>query len=94
MTRLKLFLFYTAMAWASLIQPRHGKVMIDAAQRDADRITRERLRADIHQNGRTGPAPEVQSEASIGIALFGAIAALSTVGWVCILVSMALGWSE
>ena len=30
--RFKLFCFFTIMAWASFINPKHGQVMIDAAQ--------------------------------------------------------------
>ena len=92
MTRLKLFLFYAAMAWLSLVQPREGQKMVDAAERDSKQQALKRLVKDIHQNGRT--PPEVQSEPGVGLILFGALAGLSTIGWVCILVSVAIGWSE
>lgn len=92
MQRLKLFLFYAAMAWLSLVQPREGQKMVDAAERDAKQQALARLVKDIHQNGRTPPEP--QSEASVGLVLFGALAGLSTIGWLVILASIAFGWSS
>lgn len=90
MQRLKLFLFFTAMAWVSAINPRHGKAMIEAAERDAKQQAFRRLVQDIHRNGRAEPEPE-DSGPSVGLMLFGTLAALSTIGWVVILVGMAFG---
>lgn len=92
MTRLKLFLFYTAMAWASLLNPKHGKVMVDAAERGATKGGIQWASGDTYE--RAAPPAEPENEVSVGLALFGALAALSTLGWCAILVMTAFGWSQ
>lgn len=90
MTRLKLFLFYTAMAWVSALNPHDGQVMIN----DAERGAQARLVGDIHQNGHTDPAAPAPGGQSADLILFGTLALVSTIGWAVILVSLAVGWSE
>ena len=89
MIRLKLFLFYAAMAWVSVISPRQGRMMIDAAEADyAERVRRCAI-ADIHANGRA-PRPDVPGNGILFLAVL--LSGGVTVAWLVLLCGFAFGW--
>lgn len=97
MTRLKLFLFYTAMAWASVFNPAEGRKMIDAAERDTDRRMEEkvwRMHLPVGHPERAFPLSEPENPVGVGTALFAALALVVTLGWLVFGATVLLGWLE
>lgn len=88
MKRLKLFLFYSLMAWASAIRPEEGAKMIDDAEAGALERARRRLIHDIHHNG--AMQRELRTPGSGTVALAITLALMVTGGWIALLVEAAL----
>lgn len=84
MTRFRLFLFYTFMAWASIVSPTEGLKMIDAAEFGAAQRQHPR---DPRSGRRQVEAP---SDRAANIALV--IAAAVTGLWTLALVRLVAGW--
>lgn len=92
MTRLRLFLFYSLMAWSSAIRPADGAKMIDDAELGAAERQRRRLIADLHQNG--AQPRELRTPSGSTLALAATVALLVTGGWLAVLVDAAIGWLQ
>lgn len=88
MTRIRMFLFYTLMAWASIVSPKEGSKMIDDAELGAAERQRAGMRLDMHRNGRR--QIEAPSNTAATIALLIAIAVTAVWAW-CIAYVVA-GW--
>lgn len=88
MKRLKLFLFYSLMAWASAIRPEEGAKMIDDAETGALERARRRLIHDIHHNGAL--ERELRTPDSSTIMLAATLAIMVTGGWLALLIEAVL----
>lgn len=90
MTRIRLFLFYSLMAWASAINPADGAKMIEDAEHGALDRARRRLIADIHHNGSL--QRELRTPSNSTLALAATCALMVTGGWIALLVENLLEW--
>lgn len=90
MTRLRLFLFYSLMAWASALRPDQGMRMID----DAELGSTERHRRNLFgENGRRPPRP-LRTPSGSTLALAATCAILVTGAWLALLIDTAIGWLQ
>lgn len=87
MTRLKLFFFYTAMAWASMLKPTEGQIMVADAEEGARTRQRRETIAHLHLNGGRARKPEGRRL----MLLAAALAIGVTCAWVSTLVYLAAG---
>lgn len=88
MTRFRLFLFYTFMAWASIVSPAEGLKMVDAAEFGAAQRQRAEMRLDMHRNGRRQVEAPSDRAANIALVLAAAVTGL----WTLALVRLVGGW--
>lgn len=92
MNRIRLFLFYSLMAWASAIRPAEGTRMIDDAELGAKQRAFRALVTDIHQDAR---APrELNSPSDSTLALAATLALIVTGGWLALIIDAAIGWLQ
>jgi len=90
MTRLRLFLFYSLMAWASLLKPAEGAVMIDDAEAGALQRQRKALnRPDIELS--PGCA-RIRGPSGSTVALAAAVAIMVTGGWLALIINAGIDW--
>lgn len=92
MTRIRLFLFYSLMAWASAIKPTEGAKMIEDAETGALERARHRLIHDIHHNGRM--QRELRTPDHSTVALAATVALMVTGGWLALLIDNLLEWTR
>lgn len=92
MNRLRLFLFYPLMAWASAIRPAEGTKMIEDAEAGSAERQRRRLIADIHRNG--AQARELRTPSNSTLALAVVVLLVITGGWLALIIDAAIGWLQ
>lgn len=102
MTRLRLFLFYSLMAWASVIRPAEGTKMIDDAEAGlAERQRRRLLEAQDRLVQKVGPgwaAPPdyapLRTPSNSTLALAVVVLLMITGGWLALIIDAAIGWLQ
>jgi hypothetical protein len=88
MTRLKLFLFFTAMAWTSLVCPRHGRRLLADAEDGAAARGKGTLLISVGQQ----PAPVPRRDGGLLFIILAACAL--TLIWLVILGSALWSWAH